>query len=124
MANDINVAVVGGNLTRDAELRVTQGGTKVLTFTVANSDQRMVDGRWEDSPNFVQCVLYGERAEGIKPYMTKGRKVTVSGRLKYRSWEREGERRSALELRVADVQLSGRPEQTKAMEVYDGEIPF
>lgn len=124
MARQINQCVIEGNLTRDAELRVTAGGTKVLTWTVASNDQRMdtQSGRWEDYPNYVGCVLFGARAEGLSQYLTKGRHVVVSGRLHYRSWEKDGERRSALEVNAQEVSLvGGRAEQAA---LYDEDVPF
>ena len=124
MARQINQCVIEGNLTRDAELRVTSGGTKVLTWTVANNDQRMdsQSGRWEDVTNYVGCVLFGARAEGLAPHMTKGRRVTVSGRLRYRSWDKDGERRSALEVHAQEISLMGRAEP--AQDTYDEDVPF
>lgn len=124
MARQINQCVIEGNLTRDAELRVTQGGTNVLTWTLASNDQQKdpKTGRWEDVANFVDCTLFGSRAEALSGLLTKGRHVVVSGRLKYRSWERDGERRSALEVRVQEVSLVGRAEAATA--TYDEEIPF
>lgn len=124
MTRQINSCVIEGNLTRDAELRVTSGGTKVLTWTVASNDQRMdtQSGRWEDYPNYVGCVLFGARAEGLSQYMTKGRHVVVSGRLHYRSWDKDGERRSALEVNAQEVSLvGGRAEQATP---YDEDVPF
>ncbi len=63
----INRVIVSGNLTRDPELRATTGGTNVLTFGIAVNDRRRnpQSGEWEDVPNFVDCVMFGARAESV-----------------------------------------------------------
>lgn len=146
----INRVVVTGNLTRDAELRDTQGGTPYLRMGVAVNDRRKnpQTGQWEDVPNFVDCVMFGTRAEAIARYLTKGTKVAVDGSLRYSSWERDGQRRSKLEVAVRDVEFMSRQQQAQqpapqqapaqlpyqapaapaqqapAADVYDEEIPF
>ncbi len=146
----INRVFVTGNLTRDAELRDTQGGTSYLRMGVAVNDRRKnpQTGQWEDVPNFVDCVMFGTRAEAIARYLTKGTKVAVDGSLRYSSWERDGQRRSKLEVAVRDVEFMSRQQQAQqpapqqapaqlpyqapaapaqqapAADVYDEEIPF
>ena len=67
----INRVNISGNLTRDAELRCTAGGTQVLAFGVAVNDRRRnpQTGEWEDYPNFVDCTMFGNRAEAIARYL-------------------------------------------------------
>lgn len=111
----INRVFVTGNLTRDAELRDTQGGTSYLRMGVAVNDRRKnpQTGEWEDVPNFVDCVMFGTRAEAIARYLTKGTKVAVDGSLRYSSWERDGQRRSKLEVAVRDVEFMSRQQQAQ-----------
>ena len=73
----INRVNITGNLTRDPELRSTQGGTQVLHLGVAVNDRRRnpQTGNWEDYPNFIDCVMFGTRAEAIQRSLTKGTKV-------------------------------------------------
>lgn len=128
----VNSVTISGNLTRDSELRATGGGTSVLRFGVAVNDRRKNrDGEWEDHANFVDCVMFGRRAESLERYLTKGAKVAVSGRLSYSSWEDRdtGQRRSRLEVVVDELEfMSGRrgekrPERRR--EPYaDDDIPF
>ena len=63
----INRVNISGNLTRDPELRATQGGMQVLGFGVAVNDRRrnQQTGEWEDYPNFVDCTMFGNRAEAV-----------------------------------------------------------
>ena len=98
----INRVNISGNLTRDPELRMTSGGTQVLSFGVAVNDRRRnpQTGDWEDYPNFVDCTMFGTRAEAVNRFLSKGSKVAIEGKLRYSSWERDGQRRSKLEVIV------------------------
>ena len=110
----INRVNITGNLTRDPELRSTTGGTQVLSFGVAVNDRRrnQQSGEWEDYPNFVDCVMFGTRAEAVSRYISKGSKVAIEGKLRYSSWERDGQRRSKLEVVVDEIEfLSSRGSQ-------------
>ena len=128
----INRVIISGNLTRDAELRSTQSGTFMLGMGVAVNDRRknQKTGEWEDYPNFVDCTMFGTRAEKLQPYLTKGTKVAIEGKLRYSSWERDGQRRSKLEVIVDELEFMSSkhddaPKQVDASaEVYDSDIPF
>ena len=121
----INRVTVSGNLTRDAELRTTQGGSSVLGFSVAVNDRRknQQTGEWEDVPNYVDCVVFGKRAEALSKMLRKGSKVAIEGKLRYSAWEKDGSKRSKLEIAVDEVELMGAKAERQA-EVYDEEIPF
>ncbi len=102
----INKVMITGNLTRDPELRATGSGMQILQFGVAVNDRRrnQQTGEWEDYPNFVDCVVFGSRAEALSRFLSKGSKVAVEGKLRYSSWEaKEGGRRSKLEVIVEDL---------------------
>lgn len=104
----INKVMISGNTTRDAELRTTQGGSSVLTFGVAvNERRRTANGEWEDYANFVDCTIFGRRAEALAQYLTKGTKVAIEGRLHYSSWEDRngGGRRSKLDVYVDELEF-------------------
>lgn len=109
----INRVNISGNLTRDPELRATTNGTQVLSFGVAVNDRRRnpQTGEWEDYPNFVDCTMFGNRAEALSRYLQKGAKVAIEGKLRYSSWERDGQRRSKLEVIVDEVELMSRNAQ-------------
>lgn len=110
--SNINTALISGNLTRDAELRVTNSGMQVLRFGVAVNDRRknQQTGDWEDVPNFIDCVMFGRRAEGIAQYLTKGTKVAICGRLSWSSWQdnETGKNRSKVEVIVDDLEFMSR----------------
>ena len=139
----INRVNISGNLTRDPELRSTAGGTQILSFGVAVNDRRrnQQTGEWEDVPNFVDCVMFGTRAEAVSRFISKGSKVAIEGKLRYSSWEREGQRRSKLEVIVDEIEfMNSRPAaspaaavdggqqyavpEAPAVEVADEDIPF
>ena len=105
----INRVVVSGNLTRDPELRVTPGGTQMLGFGVAVNDRRrnQQTGEWEDYPNFIDCTMFGNRAEALSRILRKGMKVAIEGKLRYSSWEDKngGGRRSKVEIIPDEVVL-------------------
>jgi len=105
----INRVNITGNLTRDPELRSTAGGMAVLGFGVAVNDRRknQQTGQWEDYPNFVDCTMFGNRAEALSRILRKGMKVAIEGKLRYSSWEDKngGGRRSKLEVIPDEVEL-------------------
>ena len=145
----INRVNITGNLTRDPELRATAGGTQMLAFGVAVNDRRKnpQTGAWEDVPNFVDCIVFGSRAEAVSRFISKWSKVAIEGKLRYSSWEnKEGQRRSKLEVivdeidflsrqgqqvtspaaeaaKVADTPAYGTPRAPEP-EFYDADIPF
>lgn len=121
----INRVNITGNLTRDSELTATRGGTQVLRLCVAVNDRRKntQTGNWEDYPNFVDCVMFGTRAESVARYLTKGAKVAIEGRLRYSSWERDGQRRSKLEVMVDDLEFMSRQQQGAAQPQQPAPAP-
>lgn len=105
----INRVNITGNLTRDPEIRSTAGGMAVLGFGVAVNDRRknQQTGQWEDYPNFVDCTMFGNRAEALSRILRKGMKVAIEGKLRYSSWEDKngGGRRSKIEIIPDEVEL-------------------
>lgn len=141
----INRVSITGNLTRDPELRVTAGGTQVLSFGVAVNDRRRnpQTGEWEDYPNFVDCTMFGTRAEAVSRFLAKGNKVAIEGKLRYSSWEKDGQRRSKLEVIVDEIEFMSQRQGGAApaaapvaapapapaaappsVDLYDEDIPF
>ena len=103
----INRVVISGNLTRDPELRSTAGGLSVLKLGVAVNDRRknQSTGEWEDIPNFVDVTVFGARAEALSRFLTKGSKVAIEGKLRWSQWEKDGEKRSKLEVVADEVEF-------------------
>lgn len=103
----INRVVISGNLTRDPELRSTAGGLPVLGFGVAVNDRRknQQTGEWEDYPNFIDCTMFGARGESLSRFLTKGTKVSIEGKLRWSQWERDGQKRSKIEVIVDELEF-------------------
>lgn len=110
IAMSINSVCISGNLTRDAELRRTQSGNAVMSLGVAVNERRKnPQGEWEDYANFVDCSMFGSRAEKIAGFLVKGTKVSIQGKLRYSSWERDGQRRSKLDVIVDEIEFMSKP---------------
>ena len=123
----MNQVVLIGRLTRDPELRRTQNGNPVVSFTIA------VDNRHkEDGADFIACVAWNRTAELIKQYVKKGHRVAVSGRLATRTYESKGVKHYVTEVIAADVEFLEKKEATKEEENFeslepleeDGVLPF
>lgn len=108
----INRVVVSGNLTRSPELRQTAGGLPVLGIGLAVNDRRKnaQTGEWEDCPNFVDCTMFGTRAQSVSQFLSKGSKVAIEGKLRWSQWEKDGQKRSKLEVIVDELELLSRAE--------------
>ena len=104
----INKVCITGNLTRDPELRETPSGFQVLNFGVAVNDRwkNQQTQRWEDRPNFVDCTMFGNRAESVSRFLGKGAKVAIEGKLRWSQWEaQDGSKRSKLEVVVDELEF-------------------
>jgi len=105
MAGETTITVVG-NLTADPELRFTASGHAVASFTVA-STPRTFDrqaNEWKDGDTlFLRCSVWRQYAENVAESLTKGARVIVVGRLRQRSYEKDGQTRTSYELDVEDI---------------------
>jgi single-strand DNA-binding protein len=106
-----NRVILLGNLTRDIELRYTQGGTAVTDVGLAVNDRRKSQsGEWVEETTYVDVTFWGRTAEVASEYLTKGSPVLVEGRLKLDTWESDGQKRSKLHVVCERMQmLGGRP---------------
>jgi single-strand DNA-binding protein len=100
---------ITGNLTRDPEIRYTREGqaSTLLGVAVNHRWRDRESQEWEESTSFIDVVCWRELAENVALSLTRGTRVTVSGRLEQRTWENEeGERRSKVEIVADDVAAS------------------
>jgi single-strand DNA-binding protein len=106
MAGETTITVVG-NLTADPELRFTQSGAAVASFTVASTPRTFdrQSGEWKDGEAlFLRCNVWRQVAENVAESLTRGSRVLVTGRLRQRSFEtKEGEKRTVIELEVDEI---------------------
>lgn len=103
--SDINNVSLTGRLTRDPELRVTAGGTQLLSFTLAfnTSVRNRQTGEREERGNFIDCTMFGKRADALSRFLAKGQKVAIAGKLRYATWDKDGQRHSKLDLIVDEI---------------------
>lgn len=121
----MNSVCITGNLTKDAEIRTSATGTAVLRFTVAVNERVKRDGAWEDKANFIDCTMFGTRAERVCTFLGKGIKVAVKGRLSQSSWtDKDGSKRSKLEVLVEDVDFISVKQKKSEPALFDEDLPF
>jgi single-strand DNA-binding protein len=120
---NINRVVIVGRLTRDPELRALPSGINVSSLRVAcNSSRRESDGSYTDRPNFFDVSIYGASAESVNRYMRKGSRVALDGRLEWREWETDNQKRQAVSIVADTVQfLEGPGDRPEAGEGSGGE---
>lgn len=124
----INKVFISGNITTNPDLRQTSGGIPVLCFGIAVNDRKKnaQTGEWEDVPGFYDCVMFGKRAESVHKWLEKGKKVFVDGKLRYSQWERDGQKRSKIEVIVEDIDFgfTNETKKSRAQESSYDDIPF
>jgi single-strand DNA-binding protein len=118
VAGEVATTIVG-NLTADPELRFTQSGAGVASFTVASTPRVMKNGEWTDGEAlFLRCNVWRQLAENVTESLFRGSRVIVTGRLKQRSFEtKEGEKRTVVELDVDEIGPSLRYATAKVNKV-------
>jgi len=103
-----NRVILLGNLTRDVEVRYLQSGTAVADVGLAVNDRRKgQNGEWIEETTFVDVTLWGRTAEVAGEYLSKGSPLLVEGRLKYDTWEKDGQKRSKLSVVCERMQMVG-----------------
>lgn len=105
MAGETVVTVVG-NLVADPDLRYTPAGAAVASFTIASTPRTFDKDRneWKDGEAlFLRCNVWRTVAENVAESLDKGSRVIVTGRLKQRSYEAKGEKRTSFELDVDEI---------------------
>lgn len=130
----INRVNISGNLTRDPEVRTSASGSAIMHFGVAVNDRskNQQTGEWEDRPNFIDCTMFGTRAESVSRFLHKGAKVAIEGKLRWSQWDdrKTGEKRSKVEVIVDEIELMQQRQQQETREqaptasIYDEDIPF
>lgn len=105
MSNETTLTIVG-NITADPELRFTPSGAPVANFTVASTPRSFdkTKQEWVDGDAlFMRCSIWREAAENVAESLIRGSRVIVTGRLKQRSFEKDGQTRTVVELEVDEV---------------------
>lgn len=105
----VNRVILVGNLGRDPELRYTESGRPVATFSLATSERwKGRDGAQGERTEWHRVVAWGPMGEAAAKHLAKGSKAYVEGRLQTREWQdREGEKRRAVEVVASSVVFLG-----------------
>lgn len=106
MASYCKVIMIG-NLTRDPELRFSAGGTAVAKLGLAVNHRYKKNDQNIEEVSFFDIVVFGKQAEVCADYLTKGRNVLVEGRLRQNRWEKDGQKRSKVEVVADRVRFMG-----------------
>ena len=122
----INTVTIAGNIVKDPELRSTASGTAVMTFSIAVNERRRNNqtGEWDSYPNFFDCTMFGNRAQGLHPHLSKGQKVCVQGKLRYSSWERDGQKRSKVDIIADDIEFMSQKQQPRQQTGRQGDAQY
>jgi len=119
MAGEPVVTIVG-NLTGDPELRFTPSGAAVANFTVASTPRTFdrQSNEWKEGETlFMRCSIWRDPAENVAESLTRGMRVIVNGRIKSRSYEKDGVKHTVIEMDVDEVGPSLRYANAKVNKV-------
>lgn len=123
MSNETTITIIG-NLTDAPELRFTASGAAVANFTVASTPRTFdrQSNEWKDGETlFMRCSIWRDAAENVAESLQRGTRVIVSGRLKSRSYDKDGEKRTVIELDVDEVGPSLKYATAKVAKVERGQ---
>jgi single-strand DNA-binding protein len=109
---DVNHVIIIGRLTRDCELKTTSGGMAIANLAIAVNRRVKKGEQWTEEVSFFECVLFGKTAEGLKPYLLKGKQIAVEGELRQERWQQDGQNRSKVVISASNVQLLGGNDKT------------
>lgn len=128
----VNSCTFVGNIGKDCEMRYLANATAQAKFSLAvNYRRKGANGEYEDQTEWVNVVLWGDRAEKLTQYLTKGKTVYVNGRLQTRTWDDDqGQKHYMTEIVANQVELLSKPEGTRpdsraARDDFDtDDLPF
>lgn len=105
----MNQATLIGHLGRDPEIKTLQNGTTVANFSVATSESYTdkTTGQKVEQTEWHNIVVWGKQAENCAKYLSKGKQVAVQGKLRTKSWEKDGHKNYRTEIHADTVQFLG-----------------
>ena len=120
----MNRITIMGRFTRDPELRFTQSGTSVASFTIAVDRDFKDKDTGERTTDFIDVVAWRQTAEFVSRYFTKGRMAVVDGRLQLRDWiDKEGNKRRIAEVVANNVYFADRKLDPVEGNAPDADFP-
>ena len=126
----MNKAILLGRMTKDPEIKYTQSGKAVASFTLAVDRRKSANG--DSQADFISCVAWDKVAETIGNYCSKGQQIAVDGRIQSRRYEaKDGSKRYVTEVVVQNMYFCGKKSDNAgisagvgSMEPAGEEIPF
>jgi single-strand DNA-binding protein len=132
--SDLNAAILTGRLTRDFEVRYVPSGTAVASAAIAVNKKFVQNGEKKESVSFIDIIVWGKGGESCAQYLSKGDTLTIEGSLEQRTWEKDGQKRSKLEVVAKPFGIHFGPKRNasqgqgvpepEAPPVNEGDIPF
>lgn len=110
MAKGVNKVMLLGNVGKDPEMRATQGGMVIASFSLATADRaKDATGNWVDKTEWHNLVCFGRTAEIVRDYVKKGSQLFVEGKITNRSWDdkESGQKKYRTEIIVNELSLLG-----------------
>lgn len=110
MAKGVNKVLLLGNVGKDPEIRASQGGMTIASFTLATADrQKDQTGQWTDKTEWHNLVAFGRTAEIVRDYVKKGSQLFIEGKIQTRSWDdkESGQKKYRTEVLVNEMSLLG-----------------
>lgn len=127
---NINRVFLSGNISTEPELAKTPSGMSVLTFNIACNERKKNNstGEWEDYPNFFTCIVFGKKADFVEKRVKKGSKIAIDGKLHFSQWEKDGKKRSKVEVIANEIEMfvpKNQSDNTSSEPImYDEDVQF
>lgn len=122
---DFNNVVMTGRLGNDPKvISGDNASTKVVVLNMAHNYSEKVDGEWQEKTHWVGVKCFGKQAEFCEKYLQKGTQVLVGGSIGLRTYEKDGEPRTTLDLKADTVQMFSKPKDAKDAPADSGVAPF
>ena len=109
----MNKVQILGNMVRDCELKYSQSGVAIGSFGIAYNEKRKdAGGNYIDVPMFFDVTAFGKTAENIQKFFSKGSRILLDGSLDFQSWEKDGQKRSKVGIKVNGFDFIDKKEQS------------
>jgi single-strand DNA-binding protein len=129
----VNRVTLLGNVGKNPEVRAAPSGSIIANFSIATTDRYKdkASGEWKESTDWTNVASFGKLAEIVRDYVHKGSPLYVEGKLRTRSYEKDGQKQYRTEVIADNIVLlgSGKPSERTAeaaveQEIEDSDIPF
>lgn len=124
----LNKVILIGNLGKDPEMRYTQSGDPIASFSLATSERWTKDGEKQERTDWHRVEVFGKQAKVVGDFLVKGRSVCVEGSIRYDEWtDKEGNKRNMTKIRASNIVLLGKGEGRREEPSEEGGgsgVPF